>query len=414
MRKYFIVAIIILVLAIAGVLIYLFFPSKIEEEIEQIEVYEPELLYEIPIDSFKIHVDTVKSGETIGLILSKYGISGSLVHKIGQMSCDSFNLTLIKPGQKYSVFLDTISDTIPHTKYLVYENGQVNYTKYDFTYPDSVIASKHKKPVDTLQLTASGVIESSLWNALAGQDLSWELAIKLSQTFAWTVDFYGLQKNDYFKVIYTELSVEGKNIGNIEIEAAVFHHAGKEQWAIPFEQDSVLQFFDTTGMSMKKSFLKAPLEYTRVSSRYSTARMHPIHHRVRPHLAVDYSAPTGTPIYAASDGRIAIRTYGTGAGNYVKIIHNSIYATVYMHMSKFGQYNVGDYVRQGDVIGYVGSTGWSTGPHLHYEIHENGQKIDPLKFEAPPAEPIKLENMEKFNKVKNKWVRKINKIENPI
>ena len=141
--------------------------------------------------------------------------------------------------------------------------------------------------------------------------------------------------------------------------------------------------------------------------------MHPIFHKVTEHLAVDYSAPMGTPIYSASDGTIVFRGWGTGAGNMVKVRHNSVYSTVYMHMSRFGDYNVGDYVKMGDVIGYVGSTGWSTGPHLHYEIHENGYKIDPLLFEAPPAEPVPPEQMDRFNKEKQKWIDEINKIEFP-
>jgi murein DD-endopeptidase MepM/ murein hydrolase activator NlpD len=147
---------------------------------------------------------------------------------------------------------------------------------------------------------------------------------------------------------------------------------------------------------MRKTFLLAPLEYTHISSRYSHARMHPIWQTVGEHLAVDFSAPSGTPVYAASDGTITTRTFQSGAGNYVVIRHNSVYSTVYMHFSKFGEYNVGDRVNQGDIIGYVGSTGWSTGPHLHYEVHENGKKIDPLTFEPPPAEPVDSAHMGTF------------------
>ncbi len=240
---------------------------------------------------------------------------------------------------------------------------------------------------------------------------NWDLALALSQAFAWTVDFYSLQPNDWFKVIYDELYVEDSRVGISGIKAGVFYHGGKELWAIPFKQNSAVCFFDTLGNSMRKTFLKAPLEYTRVSSRYSNARMHPVFNKVREHFAVDFAAPSGTPIYAASDGTIVGRTYGTGAGYYVTIRHNSVYTTVYMHLSRFGAYNVGDYVAQGDIIGYVGSTGWSTGPHLHYEVHENGHKIDPLTFEPPPAEPIDSANMKQFETEKRKWIDLVKSIE---
>ncbi|HPG73251.1 MAG TPA: peptidoglycan DD-metalloendopeptidase family protein [Bacteroidales bacterium] len=413
MRKHIVIAVVLFLVVLVAVVYYATYFSPPSEVIDEIQEPEIEMLYGIPIDSFQIVVDTVKSGETIGAIMSRYGISGLLIHKIGQMSCDSLNLTMIHPGQKFTVFIDTSDTSSPITKYIVYENGQIVYTMFNFVTADSVYAHKYRKKVDTVHMSASGVIESSLWNALVEQGLSWELAINLSQTFAWTIDFYGLQKGDYFKVLYTELKVEGECIGNIEVEAAVFSHSGREQWAIPFVQDSIHQFFDTAGNSTRKTFLKAPLQYSTVSSRYTNARMHPIFHRVTEHRAVDYAAPYGTPVFAASDGRIAIRAYDSGAGNYVKIVHNSVYSTVYMHLGSFGKYQVGDYVKQSDIIGYVGSTGWSTGPHLHYEIHENGFKIDPLSFEAPPADPVKPENMEAFNKEKKKWIQALNKIPNP-
>ena len=404
--------IILSILIMTAILVWVLLPKKsdIEPEIpEELEVVI-ETKFGIPINDYEIYVDTVRSGQTLGGILNKYGITAIQVDKIAKMSTDTFNVTRINVGRPYYVFSDTIIDSIPQAKYFVYENGSVIYTLYNFTKPDSIIIEKFRKPVDTLTKSASGVIESSLWNAIIKEGLSWELAIALSQTFAWTVDFYALNKNDAFKVIYEEFFVEDKSIGIGTVQGGVFYHHGQEFWAIPFTQDSITCFYDTLGNSNRKTFLIAPLQYTRVSSRYSHARMHPIHKRPKAHLAVDYAAPTGTPVYAASDGVIVTRAYGTGAGYYVKIRHNSVYSTVYMHFSKFGNYNVGDYVRQGDVIGYVGSTGWSTGPHLHYEIHENGQKIDPLKFEPPPAEPVDSANMERFNIEKREWIDKINEI----
>lgn len=374
----------------------------------------PEIVksYGFVVDSFDVINDTVKSGETLGAIMSKYGISAQEIDKISKMSSDTFNLTLVHQGQTYTVFQNPLSDTTTQTKYFVYENGSVVYTLYDFTEPDTIIVEKFRKKIDTIQKEASGIISYSLWNTLNDQGLNWQLAIAMSQTFAWTIDFYGLQKGDNFKVLYTELYVEDKSIGIGDIQAGLFNHNLHEFWAIPFTPDSCNQmFFDIDGNSVQKTFLKAPLKYSAISSRYSHARMHPIHHRVTEHLAVDYASPMGTPIYAASDGTITFRGWGTGSGNMVKMKHNSVYATVYMHMQSFGDINVGDYMKMGDIIGYVGSTGWSTGPHLHYEIHENGAKIDPLSFEAPPAEPIPQEEIERFNKEKQGWIDAINAIE---
>ncbi len=381
------------------------------------EVVEPPIVkeipkkFDIPIDDWTIYPDTVRKGDFLGTIMGRYGITAQQIDKIAKMSTDTFNTTLINVGRPVTIFSDTIIDSIPQAKIFIYENSKISYTKYDFRNSDTILIEKLRKHVDTVSFEASGRIEYSLWQTIIDKDYNWELAIALSQTFAWTVDFYSLQPQDWFKVVYEKYIVDGDEVGIGEIKAGVFYHGGRELWSIPFVQDSSLSYFDIDGNSMRKTFLLAPLKFTRVSSRYSHARYHPVHHNRRPHLAVDYAAPTGTPVYAASDGTITKRTYGKGAGYYVVIKHNSIYTTVYMHFSRFGKFQVGDRVNQGDIIGYVGSTGWSTGPHLHYEIHENGAKIDPLKFNPPPAEPVDSANIERFHKEKQYWIDEINKIE---
>lgn len=412
MKKRYLIIISISLLIIVGIGLLIFLnkskDSVVEEEV--IEEKRPEK-YGIFLDEWDVYIDTVKKGEYLGTIMSRYGITAQQIDKISKMSSDTFNVTMINVGHPFIIFSDTIINNVPIAKVFVYENSRTLYTRYDFRNNDTIIIEKLRKKVDTVTNSASGIIKHSLWETMVGNGHSWGLALALSQTFAWTVDFYSLQPGDWFKVIYDELYVEDEKVGLGEIKSGVFYHGNKELWAIPFTQDSLKCFFDTLGNSMRKTFLKAPLEYTRVSSRYSNARMHPIFNRVREHLAVDFAAPMGTPIFAASDGTIVARTYGTGAGNYVTIRHNSVYTTVYMHLSRFGQQNVGQYVSQGSIIGYVGSTGWSTGPHLHYEIHENGHKIDPLTFEPPPAEPVDSTNMERFNIEKRNWIDLVNKIE---
>ncbi len=406
---YIIIAIVAIAIVVALVITLTKKKTPVIETKEVVEVKIPEL-YGEPIEGWTLYTDTVRSGDFLGTIMGRYGISPQQIDKIAKMSCDTFNTTLINLGKPFTVFTDTIIDSIPQAKIFVYENNAVKFTKYDFRNPDTILIEKFRKPIDTVNLEAAGVIEYSLWQSMIDNGYNWELALAMSQTFAWTVDFYALQPGDWFKVLYSELYVGDKRIGIGEVQAGVFYQGGKELWAIPFTQDSVQCFFDSVGNSMRKTFLLAPLKYTHISSRYSNARMHPIFHKVTEHLAVDFSAPMGTPVYAASDGTIITRTYGTGAGYYVAIRHNSVYTTVYMHFSRFGEYNVGDRVSQGDIIGYVGSTGWSTGPHLHYEVHENGRKIDPLKFEPPPAEPVDSSNLERFHEEKRYWIDKVNGI----
>ena len=410
-KKLIIFVIIALILIGIGITVF----TKLQQPSDNQEVIIPDIIrqtkYGLYIEDWNILEDTVKSGDFLGIILNKYGISSLQIHKISKQNSDTFKVTTIHTGQPFFVFCDK-DDTLRNAKYFVYENSKTRYTRYNFTVPDTIIIEKFNKKVDTVECSAYGIIESSLWNTLIGQGYSWNIAIALSQTFAWSVDFYALQKGDWFKVIYDDLLVEGQTIDQPNVKAGIFYHGDRELWSIPFKvrDTSNISFYDTLGNSMKRSFLKSPLKFTRISSRYSNARMHPILHRPTAHLAVDFVAPCGTPIYAACDGTIVYRGWDTGGGNVIKIRHNKVYSTVYMHISSFGNYFVGQYVRQGETIGYVGSTGWSTGCHLHYEVHENGKQIDPLSFMPPPTEPIDSANMPRFNIEKRTWIDKINKI----
>ena len=277
---------------------------------------------------------------------------------------------------------------------------------------DSVHVEHKQKEIEINTKTAAGTIETSLWDAVTKAEANPMLALEISEVYAWTVDFFGLQKGDKFKVYYETQSVDGEEISVNKIHAAWFKHYDKEYYAIPFYQDSILQFFDEKGNSVRRAFLKAPLNYRRIASGFSYNRMHPILKIRRPHLAVDYCAPTGTPVQAIGDGTIIHAAYSGGAGNYVKIKHNSVYITGYMHLSKYGKgIKVGKRVKQGDVIGYVGSTGLSTGPHLDFRVWKNGKHIDPLKMEAPPAEPVKEEKMNFFNQIRDIWVKELEKLE---
>jgi murein DD-endopeptidase MepM/ murein hydrolase activator NlpD len=268
---------------------------------------------------------------------------------------------------------------------------------------DSVWAIKGKKQVDKVQQLITGRINTSLWNAMTDAGANPILANDLSDIYAWSIDFFGLQVGDSFSVVCDEEFVDTLSIGYGRIHAAYFRHANKDFYAVPFTQEGVESYYDLEGNSLRKAFLKAPLKFSRISSRFSNSRLHPVLKIRRPHHGVDYGAPSGTPVFAIGDGKIikASHGYNNGGGNMLKIRHNSIYETAYLHLKGFAPgISAGIYVKQGDLIGYVGSTGLSTGPHLDFRFYKNGAAIDPLKVEAPPVEPIHEANKVAFDSVK--------------
>ena len=255
-----------------------------------------------------------------------------------------------------------------------------------------------------------GTITSSLWNTLVNAGAPILLALKLSDIYAWQIDFFDVKEGDSFRMIYDAAYIDDTTYVEIaSIESAVFTHQGKKFRAIPFEQDSIKEYFDEEGNSLRKAFLKSPLDYYRISSKFSNARFHPILKRYRAHHGVDYAAPTGTPVKSIGDGVVIERAYqGGGAGNYLKVKHNAVYTTTYMHLSKFGSgIEKGSRVKQGQVIGYVGSTGLSTGPHLDFRVHKNNQPINPLTMEAPPSLPVKPELRDSFILVRNQVMNEL-------
>jgi murein DD-endopeptidase MepM/ murein hydrolase activator NlpD len=228
-----------------------------------------------------------------------------------------------------------------------------------------------------------------LWNAFVDSRLDISLALELSDIYAWTIDFYAVQKGDRFRVYYEEISIDSVPSGTGKVLGAVFQTEGRYLYAFYFEHGSNGNYFDEQGKNLRRSFLKAPLRFSRISSRFSGSRMHPVLRIRRPHYGVDYAAPSGTPVYALGDGKVTEAGWNGGYGRYVKIRHNSVYTTGYGHLSGYGKgIRAGVQVRQGEVIGYVGSSGLSTGPHLDFRVYKNGSPVDPLKMESPPAKPV--------------------------
>jgi murein DD-endopeptidase MepM/ murein hydrolase activator NlpD len=357
----------------------------------------PVLLYGIPSDSFDLVYGHIKPNGFLSEILIKHGIAMQEIDQVIKNSRSVFDVRNIRSGNKYILFC--ARDSIAKARYLVYEHDPS--TCYVFSFTDSLNITPFRKKIRSEIKYASGTIETSLWDAIINGNLHPQLASDLSDIFAWSVDFFGLQKGDNFKIVYEELFIDDKPLGTGKVFGAQFNWSGKKITAIPFIQDGKETFFDADGNSLRKAFLKAPLKFSRISSHFSSARMHPVLRIVRPHYGVDYAAPVGTPVYSIGDGRIISTTTENGSGKMVKIQHNSVYATVYMHLNRFGAgISPGIYVKQGDIVGYVGSSGLSTGPHLDFRFYKNGSPVDPLKVDAPSVEPVSEENKIKFEKSK--------------
>lgn len=352
-------------------------------------------------------IKDVQRNETLSDILNSFNIGSFSMENIISKAQDVFNVKTIRAGRPYHYYVS--NDSLSRLKYLVYQKDNINFVVFDLN--DSINVYEDSKPVEIRQNSFSAAITHSLFASLSDNGTSIELAVKLSQIFAWQVDFYAIQKGDLFKVIYEEKSVGDKTIGIGNIIGAYFQHRGVDYYAIPFEQDSVFQFFDQNGNSLRKAFLKAPLEFSRISSRYSKNRFHPILKRNKPHLGTDYAAPHGTPIRTIGDGFVVEAGYSGGNGNYVRIKHNSTYSTQYLHMSRFAQgIRKGVSVKQGQVIGYVGSTGLATGPHLCFRFWKNGVQVDPYKEVNPPSYPVKPEFIAQFDSIKAEIIAELDQI----
>ena len=353
---------------------------------EAVELPEPKFEYGVNIDSLVVIKDIVKKNEFLADILLRYDVDYAVIDHIARYTKDTFDVRKIRRGNKYAVLCT--NDSLQEALYFIYEISPSNFVRYSLT--DSVFAERGKKQILIKSDTISGTIKSSLWNALVDKKGDPNLANELSEIYAWTIDFFGLQKKDEFKVIFNQLFVDDQYVGLGKIEAAKFTHIGKSIYAFYFEQNGKGDYFDNEGNSLQRTFLKAPLRFTRISSGFSHSRMHPVLKIRRPHHGVDYAAPTGTPVYTVGDGVVIDKGYQKrGGGNYIKIKHNGTYSTTYMHLSGYEKgMHVGKHVNQGDLIGYVGSTGLATGPHLDFRFYRNGRAVNPLKVESPPSKPI--------------------------
>ena len=378
--------------------------SPAEEEVER----PKNIRYGIDADLYRLETGEVSEGQTVGEILSGFGVSARLIDRLDKASRERFPLRNIRPGHKYTAFIHEDSLHTPHLDYLAYEKSIAEYVVFGFV-GDSVTITKGEKPTTVRRTKKSAVIESSLWGAIMEADLPYALAAELEDIYQWTVDFFGIQAGDDFTVIYDEKFIDDTvSIGIGRIWGAKFNHAGKTRYAIPFRQKEKLQYWEADGGSLRKNILKAPLKFSRISSGFSYSRLHPVHKVRRPHTGVDYAAPAGTPVRAVADGVVTFRGWGGGGGNTIKIKHAGNLMTGYLHLRGFAKgIVVGARVQQGQLIGYVGSTGTSTGPHLDYRIWKNGTPINPLKVPQEPTEPISEQNRATFEFVRDRIIAEL-------
>lgn len=414
LKKILIWAFIFLMVLQVAYFVYDYFDTKkLEKElaaVEEIVPPEPVMLFNLPIDSIKVIPGNVKSGENLSEILSSKGISMGRIDEIAKKSVSTFDVRKMKVNNPYYFFMNKLDST--KVDYFIYEIDPVEYVVYQLS--DSLRIYRDKKPIVTLIKTASGVITSSLWNAMTAQALNTGLVMELADIYQWTIDFYGIQKGDKFRVIFEENFVSGKSIGTGRIFAAQFEHSNEEFYAFRYTQNNEDSYFDNLGKSLKTAFLKAPLKFSRISSQFSNNRFHPVLKIYRPHHGIDYAAPTGTPVVSIGDGTVIKKGYqAAGGGNYLKIKHNSEYTTSYMHLKGFAAgISTGKHVKQGQLIGYVGQTGLASGPHLDFRVFRNGTPINPLSVKSPPTIPISKENMASYTAHRDSMMTKLMAIKN--
>jgi murein DD-endopeptidase MepM/ murein hydrolase activator NlpD len=353
---------------------------------------EPEIIfkYGYKLNDYKVIHDTIRKNENFSEILGKHHVDYPKVLEIVNKIRDTFNVRKIKSGIPYTILAK--NDSTEQALVFIYKHNLVRYTVIDFK--DSIFAYNAEIPVKKEIKTASGVIKSSLSEAVESQGLSPYLTYSMADNiYAWTIDFSKLQVDDKFKIIYEQLYINDTvPVGIGEIKAAYFEHGDRPFYAFKFITDSInniADYYDEKANNQRRQFLKMPVKFSRISSRYNLNRRIAYYgNKVRPHKGTDYAAPVGTPIMATANGTVIESQYKGANGNYVKIRHNATYTTQYLHMSKRAV-KVGQVVKQGDVIGYIGMTGNTSGPHVCYRFWKNGVQVDPLKEKLPTSEPLK-------------------------
>lgn len=378
------------------------------EQPEKVENKPAPIVYGIPTDTMEIVEGLVGRGENLSEILMQYNITPTQVYNLARKAKKVYNVRRIAANRNYTIL--HAQDSAQTARYFIYEPNQVEYVIYDLR--DTLAVTLVKRDVEVIERTLAGEIKSSLFESIVEAGGSPQLVNKFADIYAWRLNLNRIQPGDQFKLIYDEKVVNGTTIGYGELKSAVFEHEGKATYAIAFDQGGVTDYYDEKGESLRTAFLKEPLEYSRISSRFSKRRFHPVQKRYKAHLGTDFAAPRGTPIRTVGDGVVLDARYTRGNGYFVKIKHNKTYTTQYLHMSKFARgIRRGTHVKKGQTIGYVGSTGLATGPHLCYRFWKNGRQVDALSVKLPTASPVSRKNMNEFTALKEETIKRMQAID---
>lgn len=374
---------------------------------------EPTVLYGMVVDSFRISENSVQRNQSLSDILLAYNVSHQDIFKLAKISKDVFDVRKLGANKKYTIIYEG-EDSLPSARALVYEPNPEEYVVFNLR--DSMHVYVEKRPIEIRETTLSGIIapRSSLNEEVLKQGGPQQLVDLVADMYGWVIDFDRIFAGDKFRIIYTEKTIDGRSVGIQEIIGAEFIHSNNPVLSIAFDQGNGSDYFDEDGKSLRKAFLRYPVRYSRISSQYTKSRFHPVQKRYKAHLGTDFAAPTGTEIYAASDGIVTKAAYEQYNGNNVKIRHNSTFETQYLHMSRIAPgIKNGGRVKQGQVIGYVGSTGLATGPHLCYRFWKNGVQVDGLKVELPPSEPIEGDHITSYKRYRDFVKNRLDQIQYP-
>lgn len=368
------------------------FPGEFSEGM--FEDTEPLFKFGIPLELFDIQEGRIKRNQTFADIVLPYGISRQDIFTMDKISKQVFSVRGFVPKKRYTVFYNTDSLNKKKAAYFIYEPNDLEYVIYQLQ--DSLAVFREARNVEIVERTMAGVISETLDHSIRAEGGSAALVSAMADVFGWQIDPKMLRKGDWFKVIYEDRIVEGQSVGIGNIIGAEFSHMRNSYMAYGYDDGEGIDFFDEAGESVQKAFLRYPVEYSRISSRYNPSRYLKMYGRRQAHLGTDYAAGIGTPIKAAGDGIIIARSFTKPNGNYIKIKHNGTYTTGYLHMSKFGKFKNGQRVRKGDIIGYVGNTGYTTGPHLCFRFWKRGKQVDFLKEKLPAEKPLPADELLKF------------------
>lgn len=367
------------------------------EEIGYFPIVKPTLKYGFVFDDFNVSEGTIKEGQFLADILLQYKVDYVDIDRLAKETRDIYDVRGLRANKPYTILNKDINTA---ADYFITEPNPYHYVVYDLKNPAS--SEMVKRKIDKVRKQASGVVDGSLWMTMQSNGLSFELTAKMEDALAWSVDFYHIQKGDKFKAFYDQDYIDGKLVGIGKLYGAYYETADQEYYAVNFETEKHHGFFDLSGRPMKKAFLKSPVKYSRISSNFSNRRFHPVLKRYKSHLGTDYAAPRGTPIRAVADGTVTQRAHKRNNGLYVKLKHDKVYSTQYLHMDKFKKdVKVGSRVKQGDVIGYVGKTGLATGYHVCYRFWKNGRQVDPRRQNLPPPNPMPEKDLPEYYKVRD-------------